>query len=68
MRCKDVYVLDVLFDVYVTPFLFSTIDHTSMLGHVCIGWSNLVVVGEVTSISGLLRFSPFYGCLTRENG
>jgi hypothetical protein len=27
MRCKDVYVLD----VYVTPFLFASLDHTSML-------------------------------------
>jgi hypothetical protein len=32
MRCKDAYALDVL--VYVTPFLFAGLDHTSMLGHV----------------------------------
>jgi hypothetical protein len=68
MRCKDVYILD----VYVIPFLFASLDHTSMPGHV---WGMCALVGailqwfeEVTIISGMLRFSPFYGCLTREKG
>jgi hypothetical protein len=32
MRCKGVYVVDVLVNIYVTPFLFASLDHTSMLG------------------------------------
>jgi hypothetical protein len=47
MRCKDVYVLDVWVDVYVTPFLCACSDQTSMhrvcVGDVCISWSSLVV-------------------------
>jgi hypothetical protein len=49
MRCKNVYVLDVWVDAYVTPFLFACCDQTSMdrgcEGDVCISWSNILVVG-----------------------
>jgi hypothetical protein len=44
MRCKYVYVLDVWVDVYVTPFLFASLDHTSMLGRV---WEMCALVGAI---------------------
>jgi hypothetical protein len=31
MRCKDIIVLDVWIDVYVTPFLYARSNQTSML-------------------------------------
>jgi hypothetical protein len=31
MRCKDIFVLDVWIEVYVTPFLYACYDQTSML-------------------------------------
>jgi hypothetical protein len=44
MRCKDIYVLDVWVDVYVTPFLFASLDRTSKLGRV---WVMCALVGEI---------------------
>jgi hypothetical protein len=71
MRCKDVYVLDVWVDVYVTPFLFACSDQTSMHrareGDVCISWSNLVVLWGSDRNLYCYGFLPFYGWLTREN-
>jgi hypothetical protein len=46
MRCKDVYILDVCIDVYVTPLLCACSDQTNMhracVEDVCISLSNLV--------------------------
>jgi hypothetical protein len=44
MRCKDVSVLDVRVDVYVIPFLFASLDHTSMLER---AWGMCALVGAI---------------------
>jgi hypothetical protein len=43
MRCKLIVALDVLIDVYVTPFLYASSDETSKLGRV----SEMCVLGIV---------------------